>query len=89
MSPTAVSVSVKLFAIYQEVYGCSELKLIFPAQTPVKAVFDRLLLEYPQLEQWRTVTRFGINFQFVDPDTPLQDGDEVVLVPPVSGGNSE
>ena len=86
MSQRSITITVKLFAAYQEVYGLPELKLHFPPQTPVNAVLDSLLKEKPQLEQWRTLTRFGINFQFVEPNTLLQDGDEVVLVPPVSGG---
>ena len=81
-----VKVTVKLFAAYQEAYGSSELALEFPQNTPVAAVRDRLISEQPQLSQWRDLTRFGINLQFVEPDTLLQDGDEVVLVPPVSGG---
>jgi len=79
-------VTVKLFAAYREAYEVEELKWQFPRHTPVAAVRDRLLAEHPQLEMWREVTRFGINYQFVAPDTPLQDGDEVVLIPPVSGG---
>lgn len=47
---------------------------------------DRLIAEHPELSQWRDVTRFGINLIFVEPNTILQDGDEVVLIPPVSGG---
>jgi molybdopterin synthase sulfur carrier subunit len=35
---------------------------------------------------WRNVTRFGINLEFVNPDTEIQDKDEIVLIPPVSGG---
>lgn len=83
---SAITVTVKLFAAYQEAYGVPELTLSFPAGTPVAAVRDRLLAEQPALEQWRSLTRFGINLQFVEPETPLQDGDEVVLIPPVSGG---
>jgi molybdopterin synthase sulfur carrier subunit len=49
-------------------------------------VQEHLIAEHPQLEQWRNLTRFGINLQFVEPNTILQDGDEVVLIPPVSGG---
>lgn len=86
MSNTAITVTVKLFAIYQEVYGVNELVWSFPDHTPVQAVCDRLISEHPQLEQWRNVTRFGINLTFVEPDTLLKDGDEVVLIPPVSGG---
>jgi molybdopterin synthase sulfur carrier subunit len=86
MSKSAITITVKLFAAYQEAYQLPELTLEFPDYTPVKAVCDRLISEHPELEQWRDVTRFGINLAFVEPDTPLKDGDEVVLIPPVSGG---
>ncbi|KZL48224.1 MoaD/ThiS family protein [Nodularia spumigena] len=86
MSQSTITVSVKLFAAYQEAYGVSELILELPHNTPVKAVCDRLIAEHPQLTQWRDITRFGINLIFVEPDSLLQDGDEVVLIPPVSGG---
>ena len=86
MSESSITITVKLFAAYQEAYGVPELKLEFPPQTPVKAVLQRLLSDRPELEKWRTLTRFGINLQFVDPQTPLQNGDEVVMIPPVSGG---
>lgn len=81
-----ITVTVKLFAAYQEAYGASELAMQFPTQTPVVAVRDRLIADHPELNQWRDLTRFGINLQFVKPDTLLQEGDEVVLIPPVSGG---
>jgi molybdopterin synthase sulfur carrier subunit len=81
-----ITVTVKLFAIYQEAYGQPEVQWCFPAGTPVAAVRDRALTDHPPLEPWRDRTRLGVNLQFVDPDTPLQDGDEVVLIPPVSGG---
>jgi sulfur-carrier protein len=84
--PHPITVTVKLFAIYQEAYGLPEVQWDFPAQAPVAAVLDRALAEHPKLEAWRDRTRLGLNLQFVNSDTPLQDGDEVVLIPPVSGG---
>ncbi|MDB9375635.1 MoaD/ThiS family protein [Nodularia sphaerocarpa] len=86
MSQSRITVTVKLFAAYQEAYGVSELILEFPHSTAVRAVCDRLIAEHPELSQWREITRFGINLIFVEPDSLLQDGDEVVLIPPVSGG---
>ncbi|HEY9761020.1 MAG TPA: MoaD/ThiS family protein [Trichocoleus sp.] len=86
MAGDSVTVTVKLFAAYQEAYGLTELELSFPSGTTVAAVCDRILAEHPELEPLRSLTRFGINLQFVEPDTPLQQGDEVVLIPPVSGG---
>ena len=81
-----VTVTIKLFAAYQEAYGLPELRLEVAEGTTVEAVRDRLIDEHPELAQWRELTRFGVNLQFVESDTILQDGDEVVLIPPVSGG---
>jgi molybdopterin synthase sulfur carrier subunit len=86
MSNTVITVTVKLFAVYQEAFDVSELVLDFPDGTPVQAVCDRLISEHPKLSKWREITRFGVNLQFVEPDTILQNGDEVVLIPPVNGG---
>ena len=84
--PAMINVTIKLFAAYQEAYGVPELVLKLPAGTTVAEVRDRLIQEHPELERWRDLTRFGVNLQFVESDTPLQAGDEVVLIPPVSGG---
>lgn len=82
----AITITVKLFAAYQEAYGVPELILKVPPQTTVSAILDQLITEHPQLNQWRNLTRFGVNLQFVEPENILQNGDEVVLIPPVSGG---
>lgn len=81
-----ISITIKLFAAYQEAYGLGELTRSFPAYTSVSDVLNTLLTEHPELEKWRSLTRFGVNLQFVEADTRLQDGDEVVFIPPVSGG---
>lgn len=86
MSNSSITVTVKLLAAFGEAYGVSELTLELPPETPVVRVLESSIAQYPQLEQWRSRTRFGLNLEFVSPDTILQDGDEVVLIPPVSGG---
>jgi molybdopterin synthase sulfur carrier subunit len=82
----SVTVTVKLFAAYQEAFGESELTLTLPQGSSVVTVRDRLIAAHPELDAWRDLTRFGINLQFVEPETELHEGDEVVLIPPVSGG---
>lgn len=86
MSTEAIAITVKLFAAYQEAYGVSELVLKIPPNTAVSEILDKFASEHPELDKWRQITRFGVNFQFVEPNTILHDGDEVVLIPPVSGG---
>lgn len=81
-----ITITLKLFAVYQEALGEPERILALPVGTTVGEVRDRLIAEHPSLAQWKDVTRFGVNLQFVETDTALQDGDELVLIPPVSGG---
>lgn len=86
MNQTTITVTIKLFAAYQEAYGVPELVREIPSETSVGKVLENIIAEHPELSQWREITRFGVNLQFVEPDTVLQDGDEVVFIPPVSGG---
>ncbi|MEL6927644.1 MAG: MoaD/ThiS family protein [Cyanobacteria bacterium J06600_6] len=81
-----IQVKVKLFAVYQEVFGTPELDMALIPETTVGQVLESLIEQQPQIEQWRKVTRFGVNLQFVPADTTLHNGDEIVLIPPVSGG---
>ncbi len=86
MSDSSITITIKLFAAYQEAYNLRELQLNFPSQTTVGEILDYVLAQKPQLEKWRYVTRFGVNLQFAEANTILNDGDEIVFIPPVSGG---
>ncbi|WP_319420278.1 MoaD/ThiS family protein [Pleurocapsa sp. FMAR1] len=86
MPKAKIEVKVKLFAVYQEVFDASEIDLMLPASAQVSDVLASLIEQKPQLAKWQKVTRFGVNLKFVQADTFLQEGDEVVLIPPVSGG---
>ena len=83
---SSIQVTLKLFSIYQDAYGQPEQIIKCPVGTTVGNLCDRLIAEHPSLLMWRSVTRFGINLDFVPEETVLKDGDEVVLIPPVSGG---
>ena len=81
-----MQVTVKLFAIFQEVFATDEMEITLESGAQVSQIFDRLVSQQPQLEQWRSLTRYAINLNFAEPDTVLENGDEVALIPPVSGG---
>lgn len=81
-----ITITLKLFAVYQEAIGAAEQTLVLPAGITAGEVRDRLIQQHPSLAQWKDLTRFGINLQFAEADTALSDGDELVLIPPVSGG---
>jgi molybdopterin synthase catalytic subunit len=75
-------VTVKLFAILRERAGWSERALELPDPSSVGDVWPALELggEPPGLAYAR-------NREYADRDTPLSDGDEVAVLPPVSGGD--
>jgi len=81
-----IHVTVKLFAIFQEVFDTDEMQIKLESGTSVSQIFDRLVSLKPNLEQWRSHTRYAVNRNFTEPQTILKNGDEVALIPPVSGG---
>jgi molybdopterin converting factor small subunit len=50
------------------------------------AVWRRLITEYPPLEPLRSSTRMARNFEYLPDDGLVAAGDEIALIPPVSGG---
>ncbi|WP_333262720.1 MULTISPECIES: MoaD/ThiS family protein [unclassified Microcoleus] len=82
MSNLPITITVKLFTPYQEAEGLSELKLEFPKETPVSQVLERLSATPPPVLGATHLLRYQP--RICPRPTPLQNGDEVVLIPPVS-----
>lgn len=84
-----MKVRVRFFAGMRERMGKSELALSVPDAIDVAALEAHLAEQYPGLnlpQQRFTVT---VNRVYARPDRVLQDGDEVALIPPVSGGSAK
>ncbi len=79
-------VKVKFFALYREIVGLRETQADFPAGSTALDVWEGFAKDHPQLAPGLPHTRFAVNGQYVDARTALNDGDEVVFIPPVSGG---
>lgn len=78
-------VTVKLFAVYRELLGESELRLEHVAGRTVDELFTYLFIDKAP-EPLRRSTLFAINERYVRPGTEIEDGDTVAFIPPVSGG---
>ena len=81
-----MQITVRLFAAYREMIGSSHIDLDVPDSATAGTVLTLLTDQYPGLRAPATATKFAVNQEYVDPGTPLRPGDEVVLLPPVSGG---
>ena len=79
-------VTVKLFALIREKAGTDGLALDLPDGADVKQAIEAIQHQQPDLEPYLDNLRFSLDMDFVEADTPLHEGAEVVLIPPVSGG---
>jgi molybdopterin converting factor subunit 1 len=78
-------VLVRLFASYREAAGRGHLELEVPSGATVRDALARVLNEHPLLRTTREIV-CARNREYVGLDTPLADGDELALIPPVAGG---
>ena len=79
-------IRVRLFAIQRELAGTREVPLDLPDEASVADAWDALVGIYPALAPGRASVRFARNGAYADESTELADGDEVAMIPPVSGG---
>ena len=79
-------VTVQLFALLREKAGTDRLDLDLPDGADVNQAVEALRYQHPALAPYLDNLRFSLNLDFVEADAPLRAGDEVVLIPPVSGG---
>jgi molybdopterin synthase catalytic subunit len=78
-------VLVRLFASYREAAGVGHLQIELPPGATVRDAIREVLREHPLVAEGRQLV-IARNKEYVQPDEPLADGDEVALIPPVSGG---
>jgi len=81
-----MQITVKLFALMREKAGTDTIPLEVPTGAAVTQALATLVYQYPLLEPYLANTRLSLHMDFVDPETTLAAGDELVLIPPVSGG---
>jgi len=79
-------VRVRLFAIQRELAGTRHVALELPRGGTVDDGWRALVERFPVLAPGRSSVRFARNGDYADPSDALTDGDELAVIPPVSGG---
>ncbi len=79
-------VRLLLFAQYRDFAGTSELEVDLPDDATAATLVDVLRRRGGGFERIPATVAVAVNQEYVPPDTPLRDGDEVALIPPVAGG---
>lgn len=87
MSLPPVRVRVRLFAMQRELAGTRQVELELPGGATIEDAWQALVARVPALAPGRSAVRFARNADYAPAETLLSDGDEVAMIPPVSGGS--
>jgi molybdopterin converting factor subunit 1 len=79
-------ITIRLFAGLHDITGASRLERDVPDGSTVDTVWAVLAEEWPALAPHRRSVSAAVNEEFARFTSPLHDGDDVALLPPVSGG---
>ncbi|HEY5638596.1 MAG TPA: molybdopterin converting factor subunit 1 [Dehalococcoidia bacterium] len=78
---------VRLFARLADLAGTREAEVELGEGLTAADVFEVLVQRHPRLTGFDAIVRFAVNSEYVPETHPVRDGDEVALIPPVSGGS--
>jgi len=81
-----VTIEVRYFARCRELAGMDRESYQFFDAITVADVRTEIGVRHPGLLPYFNVIRLALNQEFVADDTSVTDGDELALIPPVSGG---
>lgn len=83
-----MSIRVLFFATLRDRAGVREATLDLPDGATVAALKERLAEAYPRIRESLPTTIVAVNREYAFDEARLEDGDEVALFPPVSGGSA-
>ena len=81
-----MTVRICLFAVLRDRAGIGETALTLPDGATAASAASSLIDQFPALRDAVPRVMFAVNQEYAGPDTVLKDGDELALIPPVSGG---
>ncbi len=78
------TVTLQYFALFREERGCSEETWQTESKT-VRALYEELQRRYA-FKLSPGIVKVAVNGHFVEWDSPIAHGDQIVWIPPVAGG---
>lgn len=78
---------MSLFAVFRERLGTTHLEVDLPQGATVADLLEALRREHPGLGPLLAQTMVAVDQEYATPELVLQEGQQVALIPPVSGGS--
>jgi MoaE-MoaD fusion protein len=84
-----VQVRVLFFGVIREIVGQREATLDLADGASLATVLDSYSSRFPRLRDMLPSVVVALNQHFSNPSAPVANGDEIALLPPVSGGSTD
>jgi molybdopterin synthase sulfur carrier subunit len=81
----AMKIQILAFGITRDILGSNTIQLDLPQATKVAELRQQLYAQYPALQKLNNLA-IALNTEYAGEDQVIGERDEVVLIPPVSGG---
>lgn len=88
-SANDIRVKVLFFGAARDAVGDGEVELRLNPETTSRTALNTLIKKYPKLDRFGRSLLLAVNQQYARSDTQLNDGDELAVFPPVSGGATQ
>jgi MoaE-MoaD fusion protein len=82
-----MKIRIRYFAIVRELLGRSDEVREVGDATTAGELYDLIAVDAPRIAGLKRSVMLMVNQEYVPASHPLQDGDELALIPPVSGGD--
>jgi MoaE-MoaD fusion protein len=86
--PSTIKITLLLFGQAREWVGLSTFAIELEPPATVQSAFAILKAKHPRLAEMERSLLFAVNEEYASPSHPLADGDQLAVLPPVSGGEA-
>jgi molybdopterin converting factor subunit 1 len=81
-----MNINVRFFALARDLAQIGAMNLSIPDGATVGKAVSQIVERYSSLSKIEPRLATAVNQEYVSRETVLNDGDELALIPPVSGG---
>ncbi len=83
-----IAVRILFFGAARDAVGHSEVEVVLRGTQTAGSAFAEVLERFPALKRFGRSLLFAVNQEYADPNREVNDGDELAVFPPVSGGST-